>query len=148
MVKEIDLDDDEDLIRVYARYQKQKSTHSEVVVKDFARSMERHSGISVWRLSLRTRTDAINALQVPKNKVKGTLIAKAGLLKKLGIRFVDSPGNGHIAARCNNCNMETSRDKLCQPVDGKECGLYLEAKESLCVTLSQNCFEIDDAVKA
>ena len=146
MTIEIVPDDDEDIIRVYARYKKQTRTHAEIVVRDFARSMERHSGISVWRISLRTRADARNALPVPTNKAKGTLIVKAKVLKDLGIRFVDSPGNGHIAARCGNCNMEMTKGKLCQPADGTVCALYLEAENSLCKTLSEGCFQIDEQI--
>lgn len=147
MVDDIVPDDDEDLIRVYARYKKQTRTHREIVLRDFARSMTRHSGISVWQLSLRTRQDAKDALHVPENKAKGTLIIKAKQLKELGLRFVDSPGNGHIAMRCVDCNMEkTKDDKRCQPVGDKGCGLDLEAESSICSILT-SMFQIDEPIE-
>lgn len=147
MVAEIVPDDDEDLIRVYARYKKQTRTHREIMARDFARSMTRHSGISVWQLLLRSKEEAKDALRVPENKVKGTLIIKAKQLKELGLRFLDSPGDGHIAMRCADCNMEMTRDdSRCQPIKEKGCGLDLEAEGSICSILT-TMFQIDEPIE-
>lgn len=144
-VIEIELRDDEDVIRVYTRYPNEWRAFGQLRAKDFARIMSKHSGISLWRLDHCTREEAMAALKT--NKLTGTAICKARVLKELGLRFfANKPDDGHISARCPGCDMNVNYGKeICKTHDEADCGLKLEAESSLAETLSR-VFSIDSAI--
>lgn len=82
-VIEIELEDDEDIVRVYTRIPEQTWLFGKLVAADFARIMHRHSGISLLRLKYLTRQEARNWFETPK--LKGLAICKAIALKDLGL---------------------------------------------------------------
>ncbi len=131
MLVEIALDDDEDIIRAYKRWPKKAKVLPQQ--SDFQRVMAKGNGISIWRLKLCSRQDAMDAYGVAPEMLKGTVIIKAKLLKDLGMRFAgQSQTTAHIAARCVGCDMNMSRDVRCKPIDNTgECGLSADAVMSL-----------------
>ena len=144
---EIELGDDEDIIRVYTRYPNEWRAFSKLLAKDFARIMASHSGISLWRLNYCTRDEAMAALKTRKRT--GTAISKAKVLKGLGMGFFGSKSDdAHVSARCLGCDMNINYKKeLCQKLDGTDCGLKLEAEFSMCETLiNKRIFNIDLAI--
>lgn len=146
MAVEIELDDEEDIIRVYTRWPDQTWALTKLGAKDFARIMATHSGISLWRLKYSTREEAMAALNT--QKLTGTAICKGKVLKDLGLRFfAKKPDDGHISARCVGCNLATNYPTLCEKLDGSDCGLKLESEKSLAKTLSnKRIFVIDHPI--
>lgn len=145
---ELQLEDDEDLIRVFTRYPNQTWAFGKLNPKDFARIMASHSGISLWRLKHITREEAMSKLDTPK--LKGTAIVKAKVLKQHGMRFFGGgPDDPHVSARCPGCNLNTNYGKeLCQKVDGSDCGFNVEAEVSMTKTLAnKRVFSLDRAVQ-
>lgn len=150
MTVEVLLENDEDIIRVYTRYQDDEPwTFKKLRSKDFARIMASHSGISLWRLKYCTPAHAM--AQLKTKKLTGTAICKARTLKELGLRFYGSNAEDpHVSARCVGCNLNLnySGHELCQKVDSSDCGFKLEAAKSLCAKLAnKKFFKIDLAIK-
>ena len=148
-IVEIQLEDDEDIIRVYTRFPDEEAwTFTKLRPKDFARIMGSHSGISLWRLRYCTRQFAMDQLKT--RKLTGTAICKAKTLKDLGMRFFGSRmDDPHVSARCAGCNLNVNyqQQELCQKSDSSDCGFKLEAQTSLCKTLSnKKMFTIDLAI--
>lgn len=146
MVVEIELADDEDIIRVYTRRPDEIWAFSKLRASDFARIMAQHSGISLWRLKYSTREEAMAALGT--GKLTGTAVCKAKILKDLGLRFfAKNPDNGHISARCVGCNLAVNYPELCSKPDGADCGLKLDAADSVAKALSnKRIFVLDRPV--
>lgn len=142
---EVDLADEEDLIRVYTRRPDEPWSFKKLRSSDFARIMASHSGISLWRLKHITREEAMARLGTAK--LTGTAICKVGTLKELGLRFFGkSQDDAHVSARCPGCDLSTNyeQNQLCAKLDGSRCGFELHAENSICATLLKNgIFSID-----
>lgn len=147
-IVEIDVGDDEDLIRIYTRYPNQTWSFGKLGPKDFCRIMRSHSGISLWRLSLITHEDAMNRMDAGE-KLKGTAVTKAKRLKAFGFRFFgNGPNDPHLSVRCPGCNLNIVRGELCEPSDGSACTFDLHAPFSHAKTLSKNdVFKIDRQIQ-
>lgn len=147
---EIDLADDEDIIRVYTRRPDEPWSFKKLRPSDFARIMASHSGISLWRLKYTTREHAMAQLATPK--LTGTAICKAKVLKGLGLRFFGkSPQDPHLSTRCPGCdlNINYEQKEICKTLDGSRCTFELHAENSLCATLLKNrIFTIDLPIQA
>lgn len=135
---EIDVGDDEDLIRVYTRYPNQTGSFGKLLPKDFCRIMQSHSGISLWRLNLISHEGAMDRLNT--EKLKGTAVAKAKRLKDLGFKFFaitnDDP---HLSVRCPGCNLNVDYGSaLCEQTNGAMCSFNLHAPYSFAATLPRN----------
>lgn len=144
---EIDLEDDEDIVRVYTRIPEQPWLFRKLVATDFARIMHAHSGISLLRLKYLSRQQARNWFDTPK--LKGLAICKAKALKDLGLRFMaKSAEDPHVSTRCPPCNLNVDYNKLCQTNDKTDCMLDLEAAVSLSKFLSKSVFVVDTPVDA
>ena len=76
-------DDDTEVIRVYKRYDSQSYAYTKLHLKDFARVMAKHSGLSMWRNC--SDQDAMNRFS--SDQKKGAARIKAKLLKDLRFRF-------------------------------------------------------------
>lgn len=145
---EINLRDEEDLIRVYTRLPRQTELFRKLLNTDFARIMHSHSGISLWRLDYCTRQHAM--AQIDTEKLKGTAIIKAKKLKDLGLRFFGSgPTDPHVSVRCVGCDLNINyRKELCKKIDGTACGFDLHAEITLCKQLRHpDYFTIDRAIE-
>lgn len=146
---EIDLADDEDLIRVYTRRPDEPWSFKKLRSSDFARIMTSHSGISLWRLKYITREEAMARLGT--TKLTGTAICKAGTLKALGVRFFGkSLDDAHVSTRCAGCDLNTNYEQkeLCAKLDGSRYGFELHAENSMCATLLKNgIFTIDSPIR-
>ena len=80
---EVDPDDDTYIIRIYKRYDSEKHVFAKLRLKDFARVMSKHSGLSMWR----NCSDQVAMDRYPTDQRKGTTKIKAKLLKELGFKF-------------------------------------------------------------
>jgi len=80
---EVDPDDDTYIIRIYKRYDSEKHVFAKLRLKDFARVMSEHSGLSMWR----NCSDQVAMDRYPTDQRKGTAKIKAKLLKALGFKF-------------------------------------------------------------
>jgi hypothetical protein len=135
---EIEVDDDEDLIRIFTRFPNQTWSLGKLGPKDFCRIMHSHSGISLWRLNLISHEEAMNRMDAGE-KLKGTAVTKAGRLKDLGFRFFgNGPNDPHLSVRCPGCNLSINYSQLCEPSDGSVCSFALHAPTSYAKTLSRN----------
>ncbi len=144
---EIQLANDEEIVRVYTRTAEQGFLFRKLVRSDFARNMNVHSGISLLRLGNKylTRKQALNWFRT--KKLKGLAISKAQILKELGCRFfAKSADDPHVSMRCPPCNLEVEYSKLCKSTDGKACMLDLQMKDSLSKTLSK-VFMVDTPIR-
>lgn len=147
---EIDLADDEDVIRVYTRRPDEPWSFTKLRPSDFARIMASHSGISLWRLKYTTREYAMARLGTPK--LTGTAICKAKVLKSLGMRFFGkSLQDPHVSTRCPGCDLNTNyeQEELCEKLDGSRCAFEMHAENSMCATLLRNrIFTVDLPIQA
>ena len=142
---EIELADDEELVRVYTRRPDEPWAFKKLRASDFARVMASHSGISLWRLKYITRENAMAAIGT--SKLTGTAIARAKTLKELGLRFFGkSQEDPHASVRCPGCDLNTNYEQreLCKKLDGSRCGFELHAENFMCASLLKNqIFTID-----
>lgn len=117
---EIELSDDEEVVRVFARRPSEKSKPLQVHGADFARR-KNNSGISLWRASSRQEAKERWTTSWPK----GTLLCKAGPFKKLGLRFYGNhSGDNHLSTRCDDCDLSPNQFNarpLCQRKDLSSC---------------------------
>jgi hypothetical protein len=65
---EIEVDDDEDIIRVYHRFESETWGYAKLRKSDFARIMDVHSGLSMWQKC----TDQFAMDKYTTDKKKGT----------------------------------------------------------------------------
>jgi len=145
---EIDVGDDEDLIRIYTRYPNQIKIFEKLLPQDFCRNMHAHSGISLWRLKYISHEEAMKGMNAG-DKLKGTAITKAKVLKDLGFRFFGkSSDDPHLSVRCPACNLNVNYGKeLCETKDKADCSFNLYAAYSFAKTLSQkDIFQIERIV--
>ena len=147
---EINLDDDEDIIRVYTRRPDEPWSFKKLRSSDFARIMASHSGISLWRLKYTTREHSMAQLGTPR--LTGTAICKAKVLKDLGLRFFGkSQQDPHVSTRCPGCDLNVNYEQreICQSLDGSGCAFELHSEKSLCAMLLKNrIFTIDLPIQA
>ncbi len=145
---EIEVGDDEDLIRVYARLPGQTRIFGKLVPSDFARIMHSQSGLSMFRLKFITHEAAIERFGAP-HKLKGTAVAKGAVLKGIGFRFfasgLDDP---HVSVRCPGCDLNVNySNELCKKLDKTDCTFSLHAEFSYAKTLTSNkIFKIDKLI--
>lgn len=89
--------------------------------------------------------------QLDTDKLKGTALCKAKVLKDFGLRFfAKSQGDPHLSTRCVGCNLNVNYgNELCRKLDDTNCGLKLEKEHSVCKTLTnQKFFRIDLPIAA
>jgi hypothetical protein len=110
-------DEDEDIIRVYHRFQTEPWAFSKLRGTDFARVMDGHSGLSMWH----NCTDQFAMDRYQTDKKKGTA---AMLLKELGFKFFAKDKDAeHLSVRCAGCDLEVDYTKgLCKRADSSPCG--------------------------
>lgn len=145
---EINVGDDEDLIRIYTRYPNETRIFGKLLPRDFCRIMHSHSGISLWRLKYITHEVAMDRMSAGE-KLKGTALTKASALKGLGFRFfANSEDDPHLSVRCPSCNLNVNyKEELCQTTDGKDCSFNLYAEYSFAKVLTKNnIFKIERAI--
>ena len=117
---EIEVDDDEEIIRVYHRFESETWGYAQLRKSDFARIMDGHSGLSMWHKC----TDQFAMDRYTTDKKKGTAKIKAKQLKELGFKFfAKSEDAEHLSLRCDGCDLEVDYSKgLCKRTDGSPCG--------------------------
>jgi hypothetical protein len=125
---EVEIDDDEDIIRVYTRPDGDTWNLTKLRQSDFARIMASHSGISLWHKC----TDQYAMERMQTTKRKGTAVCKAKDLKELGFRFFAKSADAeHLSARCVGCDFEVDYTKgLCKRTDDAPCGFDIATNES------------------
>lgn len=145
----IEIGDDEDIIRAYFRLPSQKALFASLLDNDFARLMERHSGISLWRVSAGFATK-----EFVKDKVKrkgwltGLASCKGKDLKAFGLTFLANPSAlSHISVRCPECNLSPQQitQPLCKIDDGTDCPLNQLSETRLYAEIA-DVFTVDDPV--
>lgn len=143
---EIELGDDEDILRVFLRRPDETWGFAKLRKADFARYMEKHSGMSMLRLKfLKDRDEALNWFK--SDKLKGLAICKVSDLKALGLRFMAGHADDkHISVRCPPCNLEVNYPTLCKVADGGNCLINLKAEDSMCQKIFK-VFRLDTPVK-
>jgi hypothetical protein len=125
---EVEIDDDEDIIRVYTRKDVETWGLAQLRQADFARVMAAHSGLSMWQRC----NDQFAMDRLPTDKRKGTAKIKAKVLKDLGLKFfAQSPTAEHLSVRCVGCNFEVDYEKgLCKRADDTPCGFDIVANSA------------------
>ena len=126
-LQEVHLDDEEQIIRVFARSKSQLKRQLVKEPGDFSR--ERYmSGISLWRASARAQAISAWGTSWPK----GTLICTAGELRVLGLRFYRTANEDHFTVRCDGCDLNPNQRAeslqglaLCKKSDLTNCDLVL-----------------------
>lgn len=127
-LQSIEIGNDEDIIRAYFRQPSQKDSFATLLDIDFARLMDRHSGISLWRVSAGFATR-----EFVKDKVKrkgkwltGLARCKGRDLKAFGLTFLVNPSApAHISVRCPGCDLSLQQitPPLCEIAGGATCPL-------------------------
>lgn len=139
---EIKLDDNEQLVRIFKRGERETWGFRKLRKIDFVRNMTEHSGISLFRLKYITPTEAMARLITYKKK--GLAAVEAKVLKEMGFKFMaEHDLDPHVSMRCSLCNLEptsTEHKILCKTIEGDSClleNLSSSPSELIPATLSK-----------
>lgn len=122
-LQEVQLRDDEQILRVIARPRSALRKALIIEPGDFSRRMDYMSGISLWRARSREAAKAAWNTTWPK----GTLICSARTLKSFGLRFFETGKEDHFTVRCDGCDLNPNQmvTPLCKRTDNQQCALVL-----------------------
>lgn len=138
-LSQIQIGDDEDIVRIFLRFPSQQGSFRTLLPNDFTRKMDLQSGISLLRVGTGFLTRDQAMAWIKGSKPRGLASCKGKVLKSLGLKFVaSSASDPHLSTRCAGCDLNPAQGQapLCTRTDGQACDFKMAAANSLPIILS------------